>query len=145
MAYLARPGHLRLQYDPPSPLLVVADGHFLIVQDKTLDNPSWIPLDSTPAGILVRSDVTLDGKDLMVTKVKHLPGVVEISVVQANDTQSGDLTLVFSDAPFQLRQWRVTDAQGLTTTVSLFDMQTGIPLDAKLFEFRDTKFLRPNI
>ena len=30
-AYFSRPGRMRLQYDPPSPMLVVADGTFLIV------------------------------------------------------------------------------------------------------------------
>lgn len=142
-AYLSRPGKMRLQYDPPSPLLVVADGSFLIVLDRTVDNPSYIPLGSTPAGVLVRENVELNGKDLAVTKVSHEPGVLEVSVVEREDPDSGKLTLVFSERPFQLRQWRVVDAQGQTTTVSLFNIQTGVTLDPKLFEFRDARFERP--
>jgi len=144
-AYLNRPGRLRLQYDPPSPLLVVADGTFLIVHDKTLDNPSYIPLGSTPAGVLVRENVELNGRDLAVTKVTHQPGLIAITVVEADDPVAGSITLVFTERPFQLRQWRVVDAQGQTTSVSLYDVQTGIPLDSKLFEFKDPNFGRPKL
>lgn len=136
-AYLSRPGRMRLQYDPPSPLLVVADGTFLIVHDKELGEPSYIPLGSTPAGVLVRDNVKLDGKDLAVTRVVRLPGVLNISVIEASDPGQGELTLVFSEAPFALRQWRVIDAQGSATTVSLYESQTGLALDPKLFEFKD--------
>ncbi len=136
-AYLSRPGKLRLQYDPPSPLLVVADGTFLIVQDKTVDNPSYIPLGQTPAGVLVRDHVQLDGSDLKVTRVARQPGVLEVTVQQADDPGQGELTLVFSERPFQLRQWRVLDAQGQTTTVSLYNVLLGVKLDPSLFEFED--------
>lgn len=144
-AYLSRPGRMRLQYDPPSPLLVVADGTFLIVHDKELGEPSYLPLDSTPAGILVRDNVRLDNKDVIVTKVLRLPGVLNISMVEADDVGQGELTLVFSEAPFALRQWRVVDAQGSTTTVSLYESQTGLKLDPKLFEFKNPNFAKPKL
>ncbi len=144
-AYLDRPGRLRLQYDPPSPLLVVADGTFLIVQDKTVDNPSYIPLGQTPAGVLVRANVQLDGKDLHVTRVSRPPGLVAIGVEQADDPGEGELTLVFSDRPLQLRQWQVRDAQGRITTVSLYGVTTGMKLDPKLFEFEMPGFGRPKL
>lgn len=144
-AYFWRPGRMRLQYDAPSPLLVVADGSFLIVYDRELGEPSYIPLDSTPAGVLVRQNVQLNGKDLSVTRVTRSPGVLNISLVQADDSGQGELTLVFTEQPFALRQWRVLDAQGNITTVSLFDAQTGLSLDAKLFEFQNPHFAKPQL
>lgn len=144
-AYFWRPGRMRLQYDPPSPLLVVADGTFLIVHDRELGEPSYIPLDSTPAGVLVRENVQLNGKDLAVTKVTRAPGVLSISLVESGDSGQGELTLVFSDSPFQLRQWRVLDAQGNMTTVSLYEAQNGVSLDRSLFEFKDAKFTKPRL
>jgi outer membrane lipoprotein-sorting protein len=144
-AYLSRPGRMRLQYDPPSPLLVVADGTFLIVHDSQLGEPSYIPLGSTPAGILVRAGVRLDGGDVAVTRVVRLPGVVRISLVEAEDPAAGEITLVFSDKPFALRQWQVRDAQHQVTTVSLFQAQSGLTLDGKLFEFKNPKFTRPTL
>ena len=144
-AYLARPGKLRLQYDPPSPLLVVADGSFLIVHDRQLGEPSYLPLDSTPAGVLVRANVKLNGGDVTTTRVVRLPGVVRVSLVQSDDPAAGEITLVFSDAPFALRQWQVKDAQNQITTVSLFEAQSGLTLDSKLFQFQDPKFLKPKL
>lgn len=144
-AYLSRPGKMRLQYDPPSPMLVVADGTFLIVHDQELGEPSYIPLDSTPAGVLVRDNVKLVGKDVTVTRVVRLPGVLNVSLVEADEPDAGELTLVFSESPFALRQWRVVDAQGTVTTVSLYEAQTGLKLDPKLFEFKNPHFDKPQL
>lgn len=144
-AYLSRPGKLRMQYDPPSPLLVVADGSFLIVHDRQLDAPSYLPLNSTPAGILVRANVKLNGGEVAVSRVTRLPGVVRISMVQADDPAAGEITLVFSDAPFVLRQWQVKDTQNQLTTVSLFEVQNGLTLDPKLFQFQDPNFTKPKL
>jgi outer membrane lipoprotein-sorting protein len=144
-AYLSRPGRLRMQYDPPSPLLVVADGSFLIIHDSQLGEPSYIPLGSTPAGILVRAGVRLNGEDVSVTRVVRLPGVVRISLVDAEDPAAGEITLVFSDKPFALRQWQVKDAQHQVTTVSLYQAQSGLTLDSRLFEFKNPKFNNPGL
>ncbi len=145
LAYLSRPGKMRLEYDPPSPLLIVADGTFLIVHDKELGDPSYIPLGSTPAGTLVRPNVRLDGGELMVTGVQSAAGVLEIAVRNAEEPGQGELTLVFTQSPFALRQWRVVDAQGIETRVSLYDIQTGGSLPAALFEFKDPKLTEPKL
>ena len=47
-AWLERPGRMRFQYDPPSPLLLVA-GHGLVVfYDKSLNQTSNFPISSRP-------------------------------------------------------------------------------------------------
>ncbi|PKU21792.1 LolA family protein [Telmatospirillum siberiense] len=137
--YLWRPGRLRLDYDPPSPIEVVADGNFLIYYDKQLQQVSYLGLDSTPAGILVRPAIKLNGEDLKVTKVGHQPGIMNVTVIKAADPSQGRITLVFTESPFQLRQWQVTDPQGQVTTVSLFDASTGLTFDKDLFYFKDPK------
>ena len=43
-AYISRPGRLRLQYDPPAQLVLLADGTFLIVDDKRYPHPSYVLL-----------------------------------------------------------------------------------------------------
>jgi outer membrane lipoprotein-sorting protein len=118
---LSRPGHLRLDYDPPSPILIIANDDWLIYRDKQLDQTSYLDIGSSPAGLLIKPQLKLDGNGLTVTTVVHRPGVLEISVVKQKDPRQGTITLIFSDMPFQLRQWHVTDAQGQMTSVSLFD------------------------
>ncbi|MDR3439579.1 outer membrane lipoprotein carrier protein LolA [Telmatospirillum sp.] len=134
---LWRPGRLRLDYDAPSPIQVIADGTFLIYYDKQLKQVSYVDLDSTPAGILVRPKVKLEGADLKVVKVFHQPGVINVSIVKADDPGQGRIMLVFTESPYQLRQWQVTDPQGQVTTVSLFEAETGISFDKELFRFKD--------
>jgi outer membrane lipoprotein-sorting protein len=63
--------------------------------------------------------------------------------VKREDPGLGSLTLFFSEAPMELRQWKVIDAQGLTTTVALFNTETNIDLDNRLFVFDDPRENRP--
>lgn len=45
--------------------------------------------------------------------------------------------MIFDQPNMQLRQWVVTDAQGLQTTVALRNVQSGIRADNALFTLRD--------
>ncbi len=141
--YLSRPGRMRLDYDPPTPILVVASGGTLVYYDAKLGQVSYVDLDSTLAGVLVQPQVHLDQGALKVESVVRQPGVVYITVDKRDDPRSGRITLVFSESPLQLRQWKVVDAQGQTTTVSLYDAETGIRLADDLFEFHDPRSQPP--
>lgn len=135
--YLSRPGRMRLDYDPPVPILVVANGHFLIYHDKELKQTSYVGLDQTPAGILLRSQVKLDGgKDIRVVAVERGASVLNVTLRQP-DGANGDLVLVFSDSPFALKQWKVIDPQGAVTQVSLFQTQTNLAVDPRKFDFTE--------
>jgi len=132
--FLSRPGKFRFEYDPPSPNMLIADGTFLIFVDKELRQTTHIFLSSTPVGVLVRDVVKLDG-DITVTGISRRRGLLRVTVADSDDAEDGTLTLVFSEKPFQLRQWQVLDAQRTITTVTLNNARTGMALDAKLFEF----------
>lgn len=134
--YIFRPGRLRVDYDPPNPNLLIANGRHLIHFDRALKAPAYLGLDSTPAGLLVREQIKLSG-DVTVVGVERGPAVLRVSVVQTEDPRAGRITFVFSERPFQLTNWQVTDAQGQTTRVALQDQRSGMPLDPQLFVFRD--------
>ncbi|MCB2102012.1 MAG: outer membrane lipoprotein carrier protein LolA [Rhodobacterales bacterium] len=140
--YLNRPGRMRIQYDPPSPILMVADGRFLIYYDKKLEQVSYLGLDSTPAGILLDDTVSLSDGRVIITGMERGKGTLNISLVRAEDPLSGHLTLTFEEKPLALKKWFVVDAQGLVTTVSLLDPHTGVTLDPDLFRFRDPNFFK---
>jgi len=142
-AWLERPGHMRFQYDPPSPLLLVA-GHGLVVfHDSKLNQTSNIPLSQTPLGILLADHVRLQG-DVTVTGMQHLPGQIQLSLVRTATPGDGTLTLIFADNPLALRQWTVLDAQRQETRVTLYNVETGGKFDPKLFEFIDPRAFNPN-
>src|SRR3546814_7064037 len=42
--YLDRPGHLRFDYDPPSPVLIIANGLSLLYYDEELKEATFLPL-----------------------------------------------------------------------------------------------------
>jgi outer membrane lipoprotein-sorting protein len=131
---LQRPGRMRLDYDA-APVLVLADGTWLIYVDTEVEQATNVPLGSTPAGVLLRAGLSFDDPDVVVTGVRRGKGVAEIDVQMAADRGAGTLTLVFEDKPFALRQWRVKDAQGVETVVSLFDVRTGMTFPNETFVY----------
>jgi len=142
-AWLDRPGRMRFQYDPPSPLLLVA-GHGLVVfHDSQLNQTSNIPLGQTPLGILLRDNVSFGG-DITVSGIQRQPGMIQVTIYQTARPGDGTLTLNFADTPLALRQWTVVDAQHRETRVSLYDIALGGSFDQSLFTFVDPKFYQNN-
>ena len=117
--YISRPGRMRIQYDPPSPVFIVADGSWLIYVDKKLDQVSYVPLESTPAGILLDARISILGGDFTITHFENAADVIRITLYKTDDPGKGILTLIFSDRPLTLKKWTITDAQGILTSVSL--------------------------
>ena len=136
--WLSRPGRLRFEYDPPVPVLVVADGTFLIFNDKDLGQVDRMPLGSSPIGILVRENVELSG-GLTVEAVERQPGLLRVSVFDTLRPREGRIILTFTDtgSSLALRQWRVIDAQGQTTNVMISGVAVNEPLSRQLFVFID--------
>jgi outer membrane lipoprotein-sorting protein len=133
-AWLERPGRMRFQYDPPSPLLLVADDGEVVFHDAQLDQTSRIPLGRTPLSIVLADQVRLSGA-ATVTDIQRLPNEIQISLVLTAQPGQGLLALVFADNPLALRQWTVVDAQHKITRVSLDGIVFGGQFDEALFKF----------
>ena len=131
--YIDRPGNMRIDYDAPVPVVVVANGSWLIYVDTKLNQVTHIPLASTPAGILLNKDVRLSG-DITVTAFSRQADALRVTLVRTKDPTDGSMTLVFSDRPMILRKGSVIDSQGIETTVSLLDTHFGEALKRSLFE-----------
>ncbi|MEE8393897.1 MAG: outer membrane lipoprotein carrier protein LolA [Rhodospirillales bacterium] len=134
--FLSRPGKMRIEYDPPMPVLIIADGRQLIYFDRKLNQVSYIGLDSSPAGILLGENVSFLSGDLTITRFERGANSVRLSLVRNEDPQEGELTLVFSDNPLALKKWIVTDGQGIVTTITLMGVRFGAPLNPELFHFK---------
>ncbi|WP_042696329.1 outer membrane lipoprotein carrier protein LolA [Azospirillum sp. B506] len=134
--YLWRPGRMRLEYDRPLKDFIVADGSFVFYWDGEMRQQSSAPIGSTLADFILRKTIRLSG-DVTVTDVYQAPGVIEVTLLETKDAGKGSLTLVFEDRPFQLRKWRVLDAQGLTTEVALMNPRTDVTFDREMFYFKE--------
>ncbi|MBA4211039.1 MAG: hypothetical protein C0454_16060 [Parvibaculum sp.] len=139
--YLRRPGRLRFEYNPPERLLVVADGTWVAVKDSAAAAQRY-PIASTPLSLILGRNVNLT-ESARVLNVETQPGALLITVADRKGEAPGHITLIFDQPRMQLRQWVVTDAQGLQTTVALRNVETGIRADNALFVLRDDQ--RPAI
>lgn len=136
--YLDRPGKLRFEYDPPVEDFVVADGFFLYFYDSELESQSNAPIGQTLADFILREDLKLRG-DLSVTDIRDDTDLIQITAVQTDDPEAGSIMLGFEREPFDLKKWRITDAQGQITEVELFYLKTGIRHPNGLFVYKDPK------
>lgn len=136
--YLERPGRLRLVYDPPSSVLIVATGGQINYYDPNLDQVSQIDVRETPAWFLLRPDIRLGG-DITITGIEHGAGSIRLRLVETDNPEHGEVTLVLSEKPRQLRQWTVVDEQNKQVTVTLDDPQYGVALAPTLFEWSDPR------
>ncbi len=137
--FLKRPGRMRWQYNPPTPLLMVASHKEIIYFDYELQQVSHFPLDSTLAGFLARERIDLGDPAIVVKNLEQASGILRLSIAEKGREDEGGLMLEFSDSPLLIRNMVITDAQGQTTTVALNNARFDIPLEDGLFEFKDPR------
>ena len=140
--YLARPGgRIRVEYTPPSETLIVGSDGWIVLYDGVLDQDSRWPTGSTPLGALMEDRIDLT-KDTEVGEIEARAGVIRMTLRDRKSPETGALVLLFTDDPYELRQWQVVDAQNLVTTVTLNDLRLNRDLDPELFvyEFEELSF-----
>lgn len=129
---IRRPGRLRFEYDAPSPLLVVADGTTVAIEDSDLETVDRVPLRSTPLWWLLKPDVDL-AVDASVSDVWQEDGYIYVAIQDRDEEMDGTVLFVFDPESYALEEWFVTDSLGYTTRVSLSDVETGMSLNPRLF------------
>jgi outer membrane lipoprotein-sorting protein len=123
--YVQRPGKIRFDYAPPSALRIVADGSFLAIEDAGLKTVEKYPIKSTPFRLLLAATVDL-GRDARIVGVESQQGSLAISLEDKSGDAAGRIKLMFDASPdLKLKQWLITDAQGLTTSVTVADVVSG--------------------
>ena len=130
--FLRRPGRLRVEYDPPSEILLIADGTLLSYYDAELNHLEQVPLNLSPMWFLLRENVKLGG-DVTITSFQKAANAILIGLVQSDEPDAGSVLLELGDKPLELRQWTITDSAGTQVRVGLYDAEFGAPLEAALF------------
>ncbi len=138
---ISRPGRMRLTYNPPSNLLMVADGKWLITCDREADQVDYVSLENTPAAFILRPNVKFSGKVEIVGMIPKVK-TTEITLVQKDESEAGTITLVFQNDPIELKEWRLVDAQGVETQVILSNIKTNVSLPMKLFTFESPTLIQ---
>lgn len=135
--FIERPGKIRFNYEKPSPIRVVADGKSVVINNNKLNTWDIYPLDKTPLKLLLSEEINLN--DSKVKSVKEESDLT--TVVLGDKSVFGDskISMMFDPASFELRQWTITDAKGLDTTVMIFNVKNDAKIDPALFKIDYSK------
>jgi outer membrane lipoprotein-sorting protein len=130
---IQKPGKVRFQYNPPSPIDIIADGSSVVVRDRSLETTDFYPLSQTPLRYLLADHIDLL-RDTDVLSVSADDTFVTV-VIEETQVMTGTnrLMIMFDAKNLQLKQWTVTDPQGLDTTVAVYNLDAAKKPDPNLF------------
>src|SRR5262245_10105704 len=132
--YVQRPGKFRFDYSPPSRLLILSDGDYLVIQDADIKTDDRVGLDQTPFRVLLRKDVDLL-RDERILEVKDVDDVIAVALQDKSPDAPGRIKIFLAKKPtLELREWITTDSQGLDTRVELSELAKADNLDPGLFK-----------
>lgn len=137
--YLKRPGKMRWQYNPPTPILLVSDGKTVTYYDASLDQINYVPLDNTLAAFLTQKVIQFDSRATKLVRFTDKDGVVRATITQRARPDEGELTLEMTKNPISLKQMKISDAAGNVTSIQLQNATYGPPLQDSLFIFSDPR------
>ena len=137
--FLKRPGKMRWQYAPPTPILLVSNGKTITYYDSSLDQINYLAVDESLAAFLAEPEIQLDSENTLLEKFESKDGVIRATVSRKEAPEEGTLTLEFADKPLKLSQMVISDASGNATTVRFENAQHGITFPDSLFTFEDPR------
>lgn len=130
--YLRRPGRMRFEYAAPQQLTLLADGWWVMMNDRELESVDRYPLRETPLWLILKDPVDL-ASDAEIVKVERQGELIGVTVREEEGATQGDLTLIFAGPQLDLRHWIIEDVQGKRTLVSLRNIEQGMKLSPELF------------
>ncbi len=138
--FIQKPGKVRFEYDPPSPIEIVADGQSVVVRNSRLATQDLYPLSQTPLRFLLSDRIDLL-RDTNVVGIRSDDVFVTI-VIEEKQALIGTsrLMMMVGAKDFQLKQWTVTDPQGYDTTVAVSHLESGKRMDPNLFRIDYTRY-----
>jgi outer membrane lipoprotein-sorting protein len=138
--YMQKPGRVRFEYDPPSPIEIIADGQSVVVRDRKLATQDLYPLSQTPLRFLLSDRIDLL-RDTSVVAVRTDDLYVTV-VIEERQALIGTsrLMMMLGAKDNQLKQWTVTDPQGYDTTVAVSNLDTSKRPDPGMFRIDFTRY-----
>ena len=132
--FIERPGKLRFDYSLPSKQKIISDGKYLAIEDHDLNTSDRYPLDSTPFRLLLTKDVDLL-RDARIDALDIGKDVVVITVEDKASDTGGQIRLFFDWPELQLKEWIISDPQGLNTRIQVADVELNKAVKPEVFKF----------
>jgi outer membrane lipoprotein-sorting protein len=130
--YFQRPGKVRFDYIQPASLRIISDGKTLAIEDQSANTRETYPLDVTPFKLLLSEKVDL-AVDAKILGVEQGPELSVLTVEDKNGDSAGRIRLFFNKADTSLKEWIVTDAQGLDTRIEVSEVEQNKKVAENLF------------
>ncbi|AZL15249.1 LolA family protein [Rickettsiales endosymbiont of Stachyamoeba lipophora] len=143
--FLSRPGKLRWHYHPPIPVLIIINGGFLIYYDYELNEATYTNVDEVMGSFLTAKVIDFKDDNIRTEHVKKyglLKFIVTKNKLSKNKQGFKKITLVFTEAPFELKKLEFTDQNNQQTSVSFHNMKFNVAVDNKLFTFKNPTIIK---
>ncbi|SOH92581.1 Outer membrane lipoprotein-sorting protein [Monaibacterium marinum] len=138
--WIKKPGLMKFEYAQPHPHIIVADGVWVAVIDRSSnDAPQQYPIRSTPLNLILRDETDLLASGV-VRRITRSDG--RTTIMASDDEEDGSLEMVFDDNPIALRQWVTINPQGQRTTIELTSMEQNVELPRRMFSIQAAARLR---
>jgi outer membrane lipoprotein-sorting protein len=130
--FIAKPGKMRFEVEPPTPYIMASDGKWLTLTNKKMDKGDQFPLSKTPMRLLVSNQLDLL-KEVDVVSFEQNGGITTIALSDKKGSIPGQIVLIFDETQNVLQQWIIIDGKGQRTTVELANLEKDVKINPKLF------------
>lgn len=137
--YIAKPNKIRMEYADPTSVLIVGNGNYIVFNDKELDQVTNIDYTDVPATMILANTIKIDNNLLKIDDFYKDSGTTSITLTPPSFTNVGPITLVFTNSPFELKQWKIIDPQDTEVTLSMYNVVRNAKLNDDLFKFKKTQ------
>ncbi len=128
-------GLMKLYYNDPNPNVAIVKDYKLTHFDRDLKEKTIVSVYSSPLAFFLEKTVNLQ-KNVKVLSQNESPNSVQIKLKKKGSENEGEITLVFSKNPFQLKGWVVLENNnyGRQTQIILENAQFNASISDKEFE-----------
>ena len=130
--YLDLPGKLRIDYKNPNNLLITSKGFWIVIQDRQSKTTNNIPVKSSPFSIFLENEPFLKNKNFK-TEYSIDTGIITLKIKSLKNDKPEGLIIEFSEKPFNLKKWIISDTFGEKTTVLIQNAKYNNKLSHLLF------------
>lgn len=130
--YIHRPNRVRFEYKNDKTLVLASAGQVAVIDGKSNGGPQQYPLSKTPLSLILADNVNLN-RARMVTGYTEAKNATVVTAQDPDHPEYGNIQMVFTANPTELRQWVVTDDTGAKTTVILGEMTKGVAIKPSTF------------
>jgi outer membrane lipoprotein-sorting protein len=134
--FIKKPGRLRIDYDKPEDLLILASGGQLAIFDPKGDpEPTSFPLRITPFALILAKQLNLvDSSNILSHEYNQ--GETSLSLFDPEHPERGHIELIFSGNTPILDRWVMHDESGSITLMSIEQYRENIPLNEMQFNIQ---------